>query len=251
MNLAVILGLCFLSLGFPEFLLGGAAAKINKPAFMPALISFALQTQGGASSSQPASAPAQNPASTPAATTGPTPSSAAKSKSSTPHHKPTHQAVPDCPNAPTALNPIAHNASNSTISDQIAQTGTSANTTAGASGNATKNASKRSSASTKPCPPPKKIVRNGGSDEPKIELLGGTPAQQASDERSTEQLTAATEENLKKIARRQLGSGEQDTVNQIKQFMEQSKQAVAAGDPERAHNLAMKARLLSEELLNP
>ncbi|MFY9742617.1 MAG: hypothetical protein WA252_19150 [Candidatus Sulfotelmatobacter sp.] len=101
------------------------------------------------------------------------------------------------------------------------------------------------------CPPPKKVVKNGGADEPNIELLGGSPAQQASSERSTEQITAATNDNLKKIAERQLSSSEQETVGQIRQFIEESRQAAAAGDPERAQNLATKARLLSEELLKP
>lgn len=70
-------------------------------------------------------------------------------------------------------------------------------------------------------------------------------------ERSTGQLTSATEENLKKIAGRQLNSSQQEIVSQIKQFMEQSKTAVAAGDLDRAHNLALKAHLLSDELLKP
>ncbi|HTU40117.1 MAG TPA: hypothetical protein VMF10_00305 [Candidatus Aquilonibacter sp.] len=108
-----------------------------------------------------------------------------------------------------------------------------------------------SNAASKPCPPPKKVVKNGGADEPNIELLGGSPAEQASSERSTEQITAATNDNLKKIAERQLSSSEQETVSQIRQFMEESRQAAAGGDPERAQNLATKARLLSEELLKP
>jgi hypothetical protein len=33
--------------------------------------------------------------------------------------------------------------------------------------------------------------------------------------------------------------------------MEQSKKAVAEGDADRAHNLALKAHLLSDELLKP
>jgi hypothetical protein len=40
-------------------------------------------------------------------------------------------------------------------------------------------------------------------------------------------------------------------VSQIKQFMEQSKTAADAGDLDRAHNLALKAHLLSDELLKP
>jgi hypothetical protein len=103
----------------------------------------------------------------------------------------------------------------------------------------------------KPCPPPKKVVRNGGSKEPSIELVEGTPVEQAKQQRSTDQLTSAINENLKKIAGRQLKPSQQDMVNQINQFMDQSKKAVAAGDLDRAHNLAMKARLLSDELVKP
>lgn len=40
-------------------------------------------------------------------------------------------------------------------------------------------------------------------------------------------------------------------VNQIRQFVEQAKAAVTAGDVERGHNLAVKARLLSDELAKP
>jgi hypothetical protein len=102
-----------------------------------------------------------------------------------------------------------------------------------------------------PCPPPKKIVRNGGSDEPAIQLTGGASGEQAVHQRPTEQLTAATEGNLKALAGRSLTSSQQDTVSQIKQFMEQSKTAAAAGDLDLAHSLALKAHLLSDELVNP
>jgi hypothetical protein len=104
----------------------------------------------------------------------------------------------------------------------------------------------------KPRPPARKVVKNGGSDEPVVELKGSTSAEQASYERfSTEQLTAATEENLKKVAGREPKAGEPETVSQIKQFMEQAKSAVSAGDLVRGRNLALKARLLSDELVKP
>jgi hypothetical protein len=105
--------------------------------------------------------------------------------------------------------------------------------------------------SSHPCPPPKKVVHNGGSDEPSIQLVGGTAADQALQQRSTAQLTAATEDNLKQLAGRPLSANQQDMVNQIKQFMDQSTAAVAAGDSARGHNLAQKAHLLSEELVKP
>ncbi len=85
-----------------------------------------------------------------------------------------------------------------------------------------------------------------------MELKGKTTAEQASQQRyTTEQLTAATEENLKKIEGRQLDANRQQMVSQIKEFMEQSKKAIADGDPERGHNLALKAQLLSDELVKP
>jgi len=108
------------------------------------------------------------------------------------------------------------------------------------------------SATAKPCPPPKVVVRNGGSAEPIVELKGNATTEQASQQRATtEQLTAATEENLKKIAGHPLSPSQQEMVNQIKTFMGQSKRAVAAGDLERGRNLAMKAHLLSDELVKP
>ena len=61
----------------------------------------------------------------------------------------------------------------------------------------------------------------------------------------------STEANLKKIAGRQLTPNQQDMVNQIRQFMDQSKTAAEAGDLERARTLAWKAQLLSEELIKP
>ncbi|HTW59518.1 MAG TPA: hypothetical protein VMD99_15415 [Terriglobales bacterium] len=61
----------------------------------------------------------------------------------------------------------------------------------------------------------------------------------------------STEENLKKIASQQLSSNQQDMVNQIRQFMAQSRTAVAAGDSDRARTLAWKAQLLSQELVKP
>jgi hypothetical protein len=112
--------------------------------------------------------------------------------------------------------------------------------------------STNSASAQKPCPPKKVVVKNGGSDEPPVELKGDTPPAKASNDLlNTEQLHLATEDNLKKIAGRQLTANQEEMMNQIKQFMEQSKAAVADGDLERGHNLAMKARLLSDELLTP
>jgi hypothetical protein len=102
------------------------------------------------------------------------------------------------------------------------------------------------------CPPTKTIVRQGGSSEPSIQLVGGQGGIQAVQQRdSANQLLESTEANLKKIDERRLTSNQQDMVNQIHEFMAQSKSAVAAGDLERARTLAWKAQLLSQELVKP
>lgn len=62
---------------------------------------------------------------------------------------------------------------------------------------------------------------------------------------------ALTEENLGKLASQPPSVSQQELVNEIRQFMEQSKSAIAGGDPDRGHNLAIKAHLLSEELVKP
>src|SRR5205807_7204761 len=102
------------------------------------------------------------------------------------------------------------------------------------------------------CPPAKIVIHDGSTTEPAIQLVGGAGGSQAAGQRSTtDQLVGSTEENLKKIAGRQLDSNQQEMLKQVEQFLDQSKAAVAAGDIERGHNLAMKAHLLSDELAKP
>jgi len=99
------------------------------------------------------------------------------------------------------------------------------------------------------CPPQKVIVRQGGVSEPSIQLAGGNQASPKKD--SVNQMLQSTEGNLKKISGQPLDTTQQGTVSQIRQFMDQSKEALAGGDVERAHTLAWKAELLSEDLVKP
>ena len=64
-------------------------------------------------------------------------------------------------------------------------------------------------------------------------------------------MLTATEENLKTMEGRQLSTAQQDSASQIRQFVKQSKSALATGDLERAQTLAWKAKLLSDDLVNP
>lgn len=118
----------------------------------------------------------------------------------------------------------------------------------------TSNASAQASdtAPSKDCPPPKIIVRHGGTKDPSIQLAGAPKADQSAQKRDTiNQLLGVTDQNLKKTAGMQLSPDQQDTVTQTRQFIDQSKAAMAEGDLERARTLAWKAELLSEDLVNP
>lgn len=118
-----------------------------------------------------------------------------------------------------------------------------------AAGTAAAGSDAKSAETAKPCPPPKVIVRQGGSAEPAIQLGGGARGDQAAHQRdTTKRMLSATEMNLKKLEGKQLTASQQDMVNQVRQFMQQAKSAVAAGDTERGRTLAWKAQLLSEEV---
>jgi hypothetical protein len=97
---------------------------------------------------------------------------------------------------------------------------------------------------------PKVVVPNGGASDPSVQLAPSLSRQQAADQRQdTNELLASTESNLKAIAGHELQASQRDMVKQIEQYMAQAKEATKAGDLERAHNLALKAQLLSKELV--
>lgn len=77
---------------------------------------------------------------------------------------------------------------------------------------------------------------------------GPTPATTPHDPSSTEQLLQNAEANLNAI-KRQLTHDEETTLAQVKEFINLSHKATTENDPVRAHNLAVKARLLSDELV--
>ena len=118
--------------------------------------------------------------------------------------------------------------------------------------NGTQSQTRSVSEAPKDCPPEKIVVRQGGITEQSIQLAGGSTSEAATQKRdAANRMLAATEENLKKMSGRQLNNDQQDSATQIRQFMKQSQTALAAGDLERAQTLAWKAKLLSDDLLNP
>lgn len=93
------------------------------------------------------------------------------------------------------------------------------------------------------------MVRNGGTSDTSEQLSPGLTEQQASSQRQTiDLLLVDTAANLKKLSGRQTTPSQDDMMGQVRQYVQQAKAAADAGDIERAHNLAVKAHLLSEEL---
>jgi hypothetical protein len=95
----------------------------------------------------------------------------------------------------------------------------------------------------------KVVVRNGGVKDESAQLAPGMSKEQALHSReTTAQLLATTDANLKYVAGRQFTSQQQSLLDQIHTYIRQSKEASDSGDLTRAHTLAYKAHLLSDEL---
>ena len=95
----------------------------------------------------------------------------------------------------------------------------------------------------------RKVISHGSTDEPITVLAPGMTDEQAARQRAvTNQLLASTDASLQRLSTRNLNKDQQDTVAQIRKFMEQVKTAQAAGDLQRAYKLAVKAHLLADAL---
>jgi hypothetical protein len=98
--------------------------------------------------------------------------------------------------------------------------------------------------------PRKIVVREGGASEPAAQIAPDiTPAEAARQRQSVEQLLVSTDDQLKLLARRTLNAGQQETVGQIRNYMDGARSALKEGDVRRASTLAQKAHLLIEDLV--
>jgi len=98
--------------------------------------------------------------------------------------------------------------------------------------------------------PRKIVVREGGASEPAAQIAPGmTPAEAARQRQNAEQLLASTGDQLKLLAERTLDGRQQETMAQIRNYMDGAHSALKDGDVRRANTLALKAHLLSEELV--
>jgi len=100
--------------------------------------------------------------------------------------------------------------------------------------------------------PPKIVIQEARSDASAAAPVQVAPltahTDAAHNQATTEQLMESTDANLRSI-KRQLSSDEQAQAEQIHEFLAQSRQATKEKDLVRARNLAMKAHLLSDELV--
>jgi hypothetical protein len=80
---------------------------------------------------------------------------------------------------------------------------------------------------------------------------GGDGATGSQTRRETTDLITNTENGVKGVMKRSLTSQEQETVNQIKDFLSKARQALSIDDLDGAKNLATKAKVLLDELTKP
>ncbi len=98
--------------------------------------------------------------------------------------------------------------------------------------------------------PRRVVVREGGATEPGEQIVPGmTPVEATRQRQNAEQWLASTGDQLKQLAGRTLDARQQDTVGQIRNYMDGARVALKEGDVRRASTLAQKARLLAEDLV--
>jgi hypothetical protein len=98
--------------------------------------------------------------------------------------------------------------------------------------------------------PTKVVVRQGGASEPAAQIAPGmTPAEAVRERQNVERLLGATDDQLQMLAGRALEVKGQETVGQIRNYLDQARLALKEGDLRRANTLAQKAHLLSDDLV--
>jgi hypothetical protein len=90
---------------------------------------------------------------------------------------------------------------------------------------------------------PSRLPDSGGSIAPVL-----AHSDEAHQRATTAQLVQSTEDNLRALTR-SLSEEDKSVVEQIRNFVAQSRTATSENDFVRAHNLALKAHLLSDELV--
>jgi hypothetical protein len=110
---------------------------------------------------------------------------------------------------------------------------------------------RRQPAPIAPGTPRKVVVRKGGAREPAEQIVPGiSPAEAARQRQNAEGWLSSTDAQLKQLAPRKLSPQQQETAEQVRNYMNGAHAALQEGDVRRASTLAEKAHLLSDDLLN-
>jgi hypothetical protein len=119
----------------------------------------------------------------------------------------------------------------------------------GKSSNRTRKRRKRSTSAPNGAPR-RIVVREGGATEPAEQIVPGMTQLEATRQRqNAEQWLVSTADQLRQLAERTLDARQQDTVRQIRNYMDGARSALKEGDVRRASTLAQKAHLLAEDLV--
>jgi hypothetical protein len=162
------------------------------------------------------------------------------------------QQVPSAP-APAETAPAEPATSQTPVAgEKPSETGGAKKTGAGAPSGPVSSSRKRRKRTT-PAPegtPRKIIVREGGTSEPAAQIAPDiSPAEAARQRQKAEQLLGSTDGQLKQLTGRTLNPQQQESVGQIRNYMQGARSALKEGDVLRAGTLAEKAHLLSDDLL--
>ena len=115
-------------------------------------------------------------------------------------------------------------------------------------------AAKRSTPALPGDGPRKVVIWRGGASEPSARIVTGmTPEEAARQRQEAEQQLSSAEEYLTRLPASTPGPAtdarQQETVTQIHNYIKGARAALQEGDISRGHTLAVKARLLAEDLV--
>ncbi len=164
------------------------------------------------------------------------------------------ETTPAAPAAPVESTPAAETRAPENAAKEKTDAGSannaSANNGSASNGSASGTRKRRKRAASAPDGAPRKIVvREGGASEPAALIAPGmSPAEATRQRQNAEQLLGSTDDKLKRLAERTLDARQQETVGQIRNYMDVARSALKEGDVRRANTLAQKAHLLSEDL---
>lgn len=101
-----------------------------------------------------------------------------------------------------------------------------------------------------PGDPRKVVVRKGGAVAPPAQIASGMdPTEAARDRQDADKSLNYADSQLKALANRTLNPQQQETVGQAHNYIAGARVALKEGDVQRANTLALKARLLADDLI--